>query len=435
MEKQTADILSIADLLEEFVQAEKEILNSHHIRHPTTIGSMYEGLTEAVLNNSIFDGLGLKVIKNSFIKGSKTEFDIMLVEGKGTQIPYSERYEYSPEHVIAVIQVKKKLFSKDIKEGYANLQFIVDHYYHVEPEPFMIRLLRDGFRAICNKDITARELDELSITEEGIYRTLVVESKLPVRILWGYNGFSSEFKFRESFMEYLAENTTNDPHNIIGGFGPHNFPNLIICGKYTMMKQNGMPSGTALNKDNWWHFYTSSSYNPTYFFLELIWTRLSYKYQELTMDIFGEDLTIEPVKRFLDCRIGQLNGTNGWDFNYYESSNKSLKEHSKVAEWKPVELDEKQHVIIQELCNDGMIDLDKDEELESFIVEGGFYNSLTEFIEKLKETKLVFVEDNKLKLLTDQCRCLILPDGRFVAADDRSGRLTRWFLKEFGKRD
>lgn len=429
MKNQKHDILSISDLLKEFVNAEREILNKHHIKHPTTIGTMYEGLTEKIVNSSIFEGLGLKVIKNSFIKGCATEFDIMLVEGEGDKVPYTERFEYDAGQIIAIIQVKKKLFSKDIVEGFTNLQFIIDHYDHVSPEPFMLRLLNDGFRGICQKDISSIKTGDYNFYEEGVYNTLVTEAKLPVRILWGYNGFSSEYTFRKAFVDYLGDNISTGS-NVIGGFGPHNFPNLIICGNFTMMKQNGMPTAAAIQKDNWWPFFTSSAYNPTYFFLELIWTRLSYKFEQLPMEIFGEDLTVEPVKRFLDCRVGLLNGSKGWEYNYWETKSKSLKEHSEIVDWQPVELDEKQHVIVQELCKIGIIHLDTDEELESFIIEGGLYTSLNEFLNKLKETKLVYIENNKLKLLTDQCQCVILPNGKFIAADNKSGRLTRWVRKE-----
>ncbi len=118
-------ISSLADLLNEFVLAEKEILNQQNIKHPPTIGAMYEGLTKDVLEKSIFSELNLEVIKNSFIKGSNTEFDVMLVAGDGYKIPHTDSYTYDPQNVIVVIQVKKNLHSKDIKEGYRNLQFIV----------------------------------------------------------------------------------------------------------------------------------------------------------------------------------------------------------------------------------------------------------------------------------------------------------------------
>ena len=424
-------ISTLADLLNEFVLAEKEMLNQQNIKHPPTIGAMYEGLTKEVLEKSIFSKLNLKVIKNSFIKGSNTEFDVMLVEGDGCNIPHTDSYTYDPENVIVVIQVKKNLHSKDIKEGYKNLQFIVDYYQNVEPKPHMIRQFRDGFRSICRKDITAKQAGELSTYEEGVYNTLKLESVLPVRILWGYNGFSNEYAFRKSFVDYLESNISKDNKNIVGGFGPHNFPNLIICDKYSMMKQNGMPGGVPLNSENWWSFYTSSAYNPTLFFLELIWTRLTYRFKELSMDVFGEDLTVEPIKPFLDCRIKESDGKLGWEYFYYDYKNESLTEHSKVADWSPIELDEKQFVIINELCKKEHIDLTNDDKLEEFIISEGTYTSLASFLEKLKATGLVYVENNKLKLLTDECQCVFLPDGRVVAADNRSGRLSRWALKEF----
>ena len=93
----------------------------------------------------------------------------------------------------------------------------------------------------------------------------------------------------------------------------------------------------------------------------------------------------------------------------------------------------KQHVIISELCNKEVIDLSEDKTLESFVIEGGFYHSLTEFLDEIKKTKLVFIENNKLKLLTDHCQCVILPNGKVVAADNKSGRLTRWIEKNFYK--
>ncbi|MFH6965223.1 DUF6602 domain-containing protein [Flavobacterium plurextorum] len=427
------DITTIADLLNEFVSAETEILNKQDIKHPTTIGTMFEGLTETVLKKSVFKGLNLRVIKNSFISGCDTEFDVMLVEGDGEQIPYTDRYKYMPEQIIAVIQVKKNLYSKDIKEGFSNLQFLIDNFEPKTSEKFIGRLFRDGFRATCRKDITADKAGELTENEDCIFHTLRIEAFLPVRIIWGYNGFASEFSFRESFFEYLKANLTTDLNNKIPGFGPHNFPNLIFCGQYSMIKQNGMPFSCPIQIENWWPFYTSSSYNPTKFFLEAIWTRLSYKFEQLPMDIFGEDLTMEPVNRFLDCRIKEYEGNYGWEYNYFTMSKKSLKEHIDAAEWQPVELDMIQNVIVSVLCKKEEIDLTTDTKLESFVMEEGLYKSLSDFVEKLKSTGLVFVENNKLKLLTDQCQCAILPNGKFVAGENKSGRFTNWFMREIAK--
>ena len=426
------DISTISQLIQQFVSAEKESLNNQNIKHPTTIGSMYEGLTQEILNRSIFKGLGLRVVTNSFIEGYDVEFDVMLVVGSGKQLPYTNRYEFKPESVIAIIQVKKNLYSKDLKEGYQNLQFIVDNYDDVKPTRYHARILRDAFRAICRKDISSNSVDTLFQNELLIYDTLRIESILPVRIVWGYNGFSNEYNFRKSFLDYLEQNISSDVLNKIPGFGPHNFPSLIICNKYSFIKHNGMPFGFPALEDNWWPFYTSSSYNPTYFFLEAIWSRLSYIFEILPMDIFGEDLSMEPTNRFLDVRIKKVKGHLGWEFNYFNLKKKTLSENVKSKDWEPVQLDETQHAIVSELCKKGEIDFLKDEDLETFITMSN-YSSVEQFIDQLKETGLVFLEKNKLKLLTDQCQCVMLPDGKFYAGENKSGRLTNWVKKEMKK--
>lgn len=424
-------ITTLAELLQEFIKANVEILNKEDVSHPTSIGDMFEGLSKNIINRSIFEGLNLKVVKNSFIAGCKTEFDVMLVEGDGEQLPFTDRYRYKPEQVIVVLSVRKNLYSKDIKEGFENLQFIVDHYDDKPMEPFMGNLFRDGFRAICQKDISAFKLKTLTEEEEFIWHTLRIEALLPVRILWGFNGFASEQNFRKSLNDYLNENITTDEKDKKGGFGPHNFPNLIICDKFSMMKQNGMPFGVPISETKWWPFYTTSSYNSIYFLLEVIWTRLSYKYKQLPMDIFGEDLKMEPTTRYIDGRIKKTGTNYGWEYNYLHLSEKTLREHIEVSQWEPALLDKPQYIVMNILCKKD-IDLANDKDLEKFILSEG-YSSLNDFIEKLKTTGLVYEESQKLKLLTDMCGCVMLPDGRSVAGENKSGRLSRWVYNEVEK--
>ena len=113
-------------------------------------------------------------------------------------------------------------------------------------------------------------------------------------------------------------------------------------------------------------------------------------------------------------------------------SDKELKANTEVLQWQPVTLDRTQYVIIEQICNRGEINLDTDKDLEPFVIKGN-YLSLANFLGKLTETGLVYIENKKLKLLTDQCQCLILPDGRTVAGENKSGRLTNWVMKEIAK--
>jgi len=427
------DISTIADLLDEFVLAEREILNKQDIKHPPTIGAMYEGLTEDILKKSLFEGLNLRVVKNSFISGCDKEFDVMLTVGEGQQIPYTHSFKYLPEQVIAVVQVKKNLYAKDIKEGFSNLQFLAANYSPEASERFTAVLFRDAFRTLCRKDITSYKAGTLTNHEASIFNTLIIEALLPVRIIWGYNGFASEYSFRESFSEYLQANTTTDLNDIIHGFGPQNFPSLIFCGPYSMIKLNGMPFGSTLKEENWWPFYASSSYSTAKLLLEAIWTRLTYKFEHLSVKIFGEDLTMQPINRFLDCRVKESEGNYSWQYNYYDLDNDILKRYVEPLNWEPAELDIIQHAVIAELCIKKEIDLSADQRIELFVTRNGLYKSLDDFLEKLKSTELVFFENSKLKLLTDNCRYAVLPNGKFVAGENKSGRFTRWFNKEIAK--
>jgi hypothetical protein len=36
---------------------------------------------------------------------------------------------------------------------------------------------------------------------------------------------------------------------------------------------------------------------------------------------------------------------------------------------------------------------------------------------------------NQMELITDRCQPAILPDGRFAAGEDNTGRMTRWIAR------
>lgn len=113
------DIYSISNLLEALAQQEIELLKASGISHKPTIGNMYEGLTADIVTKSLFKGLNLTVARNSFIAGSQTEYDIILAEGAGVPIRYSEhQFTFEPKQVLAVIQVKKNLYGSEVKYSY-----------------------------------------------------------------------------------------------------------------------------------------------------------------------------------------------------------------------------------------------------------------------------------------------------------------------------
>lgn len=424
------DIHSLSDLLYALAKQENEVLKSYGIQHRPTIGNQYEGLTAEILNKSIFGDLHLTVARNSFIEGSNTEYDIILADGTGMSVKYSERqFVFKPQQVLAVIQVKKNLYGAEVKDSYENLATIAPIYYGKPTEEYVCRWATTSVRNSLGKHVSAYKKGELSLDEEYLYHTLVTDPQIPVRIVLGYNGYSSETNFRKGIVEYLetCKTTANARKN---GYGPNDMPNLIICEDFSCVKITGSPFCPLYNPSNngWWNLLGTSSYNPMYFLLETIWTKLSYKYQ-LPSILFGEDLKTPCLSPFLDAKIHKDKGTPiGWDYGYKVMTSQELSQNNIIEEWEPVEIDKAQWVILGELGKKGSVCIKDNKDLEHFVIQGG-YSDLNDFIDKLLATRLVTIDSDNLKLLTYQCDRVCVK-GKWYAAENVTGRLTNWAMTQ-----
>lgn len=424
------DIYSLSDLLYALAKQENEVLKSYGIQHRPTIGNQYEGLTAEILNKSIFCDLHLTVARNSFIEGSNTEYDIILADGTGMSVKYSERqFVFKPQQVLAVIQVKKNLYSAEVKDSYENLATIAPLYYGKPTEECVRRWATTSVRNSLGKHVSAYKKGEFSLDEEYLYNTLVTDPQIPVRIVLGYNGYSSETNFRKGIVEYL-ENCKTTANARKNGYGPNDMPNLIICEDFSCVKITGSPFCPLYNPSNngWWNLLGTSSYNPMYFLLETIWTKLSYKYQ-LPSILFGEDLKTPCLSPFLDAKIHKDKGTPiGWDYGYKVMTSQELSQNKIIEEWEPVEIDKAQWVILGELGEKGSVCIKDNKDLECFVIQEG-YSDLNDFIDKLLATRLVTIDSDNLKLLTYQCDRVCVK-GKWYAAENVTGRLTNWAMTQ-----
>ncbi len=420
-------ITTIAELVEKFRIKEAETLKKQKINHGPTIGAMYEGLTKEVLNSSIPLELDLRVVSGFVVDGKggqSKEIDCMLVTGEGEQIPHTDKYKYHIHDVVAVISVKKNLYSADLQDAYENLLSLKEL---VVPRDLKRELLIDAYKQITGSfPPPHQDVKSLSLQKEMIYHALVTKLLYPIRIVMGYGGFASEEKFRKSFLNYLKKNLLKQ------GYGPVSLPDLIVCKNFSLIKLDGMPYAARMT-DDYWHLYASYSYNPTLLLLQIIWTRLSYFYG-LPSEIFGDDLSMEILKPFLSCKCIEKDGRQGWDYRHIPLSEKKLKATEPEEKWEPAFLDLIQFTTINELCKKGYIDIQEKEFIE-YIMSSGY--TVEKFLQSLIDTRLVTIEDNKLLLLTRNCRTAILPDGSLVAGEDISGRLSRWvsnYMKERTKK-
>lgn len=421
-------INTLSDLLKSFVEAEKSALNKYNIKHRPTIGEMYEGLTMELVNRSIFSGLNLVVSTQSFIEGCDTEFDVILAEGDGETVPYTTSKKYQPSQVIAVFQVKKTLTSKELRDSYDNLKQVAK-VFHDNITDMDASMVSDSLIHICHKEMAAYNKGQLTPQEESIYHTLVMDSFFPLRIILGYNGYKTEEGLRDAFVNFIDDNTSTATTKKTG-FSPLTFPNLIISDGFSLVKLTGCPYCAPLKEaDGWWEVVSSTHNNPMRILLEMLWTKLAYRFHNLPQELFGDDLETELFSAFLTAKIhlDTVGDPIGWDFGYTYIKEKNLIQNSGFREWTPAIVDKAQATVLNRLGHHD-IDISQDKDLERFVLQNG-YASIQDFITSLEKLGFVTLDGNVLKLLTKQLAQVISPDGNIYAADDYDGRLTRWSMK------
>lgn len=426
-------IETISDFLESFKRHALNKIKEREsdIKHRPTIGNIFEGLTSSLLQKSIFKGLNLKIVEQSFIYNDSgkisPEMDCLLVVGEGIKISFTNQYKYHIKDVIAVIQVKKKLYANSIDDSYHNLNSVINIYEPRKVENYVNLALRDSYKSIASKELPNTERQKtLADKEILLYHYLGMEAIYPLRIVIGYYGYKNEFDLREGFFKKIEELVKDGP---IKGYSPISFPNLIICGNNTIVKNNGMPIGVPFNNtDYYWPILLSSHGKPMYYLLELIWTRLSYKF-EIDSKIFGDDFHYDQMNPFISCKERKIGNDNwAWEYSYHVINRKKLYEPFVKEEWKPVELNKSQFTVLNRISRSGAIDLYKDKQLNDFLENEN--EELSTFIDKLITTRLVYIDEGKMNLLVDELLIVFSPDGKIYGGENKNKRMTKYFMKQ-----
>jgi hypothetical protein len=343
------------------------------------------------------------------------------------------------------VQVKKRLFTDELDSAYQNLRSVRNLVsVGAFPED---RLFRDAHRSILRSDPDIYEdIAQLPVWKLQVGLALFIESVTPIRVVLGYHGFSSETNFREAFLGYLSSRKG------VRGYGPADFPSLIISGGYSLIKLNGMPysvpvantqaelyaaygmpnlaEGAPISTDLW-PLYASYADNPMLLLLELIWTRITHR-KQISFPGFGPDLNLEILKLLLLAKAIEQDGKVGWYYEYFALPPDILDRLPAKANWQPIELDLGQATVLGVLIlkeNSGVItgvDKNSPDLLREF---ENLPFSLDDSIAYLRRVGLVSLEDQKLRVLTRECKIANLPDGRIVAGEDISGRFSNWLTK------
>ena len=180
---------------------------------------------------------------------------------------------YDLPNVIAIIEVKKNLYSSELISAYNNL---LSPYSDVRAEKeYWSDYLKESFKLLTHKHLYSlftQDFNHLTTNEQYLAFSLDHDNQLPVRIIFGYDGFASEHSLRESFLDHLENVSKSEDVNRTKGYAPYNFPNLIMCGDNCLLKLNGMPYAMVFegelphvvpdtDRQDWLPVYGSSSKN------------------------------------------------------------------------------------------------------------------------------------------------------------------------------
>jgi len=307
----------VADLLQALARKEAEMLAAYDIAHAPTIGAMYEGLTSKVLNAAMPPSLDLRVVSGFVTAGKgKTsgEIDCMVVRGTGEVIPNTSKYKWPVQDVVAVVEVKKTLYSAGLADAYETLRDARNIFRTQVREVGSQGPARDvsavyeAFRNITGRTLTTfAEVEALPERLRLMFHTLVAELISPVCVMFGYQGFASEKNFRDSFSQFLAERRTQHGYRVLG------MPQLCISNGYSLVKLNGYPIFAPMVNDEWWPILASSTTNPLQFLLAQLWFRIeSFVGCATPWDTLSLDNSLTP---FLSARVIEADGQIGWQFH------------------------------------------------------------------------------------------------------------------------
>lgn len=427
-------IRTIADLLLQLKERESLKLESAGIRHAPTIGDMYEGLSRHLLSLALPGAPDLQLASGFIVDdsgGISGQIDCMVVRGHGTKVPYTNDFKWHVKDVIAVIEIKKSLYGRDLTDAFDHL-----HEVHTLEFDYLQSRWQRGDSVDATPAVKAfaeltgiagpRNNEEIASMDPRmrlVFQTLVHEQLQAIRIIFGFGGYQSEGNFRKAVAGIIEKQVG------ILGRGVLAFPQLITSGRYSLFKANGMPFSNSMI-DGKWPFCSSSSANPILLMLEYIWTRLEREYQ--TSAPWGEDLESVVSRSLLLARPDQQGEGIGWRYTITEGGRRES-DDSDYSDWEPVRLTPAQFIVIQRLCDGQPVRLDDTAMLEYLQLNG---IDADDFKEGLLWTRLVALRGDELQLITEECQCIILPNGEFIAGENNTGRLTRWlerWLEQNGK--
>jgi hypothetical protein len=424
-------ITTLAALLEALRNAEAEVLKKHDIKHGPTIGDMYEGLTRDILSRAIPSELGLKVVEG-FIEGlngeKSNQADVLLVRGEGRQIPYTEKFIWPIQNVLAIFEVKKTLYADSLADAFAKMRKVSELHKSFEASNGYngkdVAFGHKNFAKLTGFYPRLSEVDNLPDPLPLIHYSMLLEQLAPIRIILGYEGFVDEEGLRKGIVKLLLDNGAGANRGFLS------LPSLVICRQASVIKSNGMPYYCPLNDYNeWWYTMASNSENPTKLILEAIWTKISAEMPvSLPMD---DSLDQERFFPFMRQKFVQVKNDgviqSGFAFECFESLPHN--DANEQPAWQPHDADMVESVTLMRAAQKGSVTVD-DPHFENFAVENG--TTAKDVLISLVRKRILAWTDitqRTAKPIENSFATVFTPDGKSVLSD-QTALLGLWTQNE-----
>ncbi|MGJ8757441.1 DUF6602 domain-containing protein [Acinetobacter sp. HC8-3S] len=355
------------------------------------------------------------------------QIDCMLVCGEGKQFGITDQYFYDIENVLCVFEVKKTLSKKDFSDAVNHLGNIrkafaeqFEHKLKNEAYDPDVSVIGRRFSQLTGKAAPANYMGIHNLPEnEGIlFYTLVQEFYAPLTIIHGYGGYATEKGIRKALIDIIEEKKTKDGK----GIGIPAIPSLIISGNFSLIKGNGLPF-LGIYPGNKWAAVLSTRYNSAKLILELIWSKISVRFN-IRMP-YNDGLYLESLEPLLVAEVSREGDKAGWIYNCIEPSEKFLL-RSDDRLWAPVTIGKSEVTAINLMaCKGGYLQLDK--ELDEYF-KSNYKITIEELRDSLISTKLFMTSNESIRPIDSQIYLITCDDGSGFVASERD-RLDIWCMQ------
>lgn len=408
-----------SELLEKFIEIERQELSKIDMPHMPTLGSAYEEITKHSIDQNFIipKGLNLKVVSGFIsVDGEMLpqQIDGMLVYGSGIKYGRTTEFIYPIDQVLCIFEVKKTLTKSDYIDAFDHLRIIRKKYAEYfesklkdarfEPE---ISKASMHFSQITGRDAPKyyRDINSLSKPDRILFYALVQESLAPSSIIHGYGGYTTESGMRNAFLDILSEKGQVSGH----GLGVPSLPTLVITNNISIVKSNGMPF-LGINKQKQWAALVSMRDNAARIMLEIIWSKIS-----LFFDVkmpWGDDSHIENMAPLLYAIPMEKNDEVGWLYKSVEMKEGELKKREFLQEWNPERIDEDLKSVFNIMLFYGgyvhMSDIaqvadkfnETADELINKITSMFLFKQVGDYIRPIDSIMLMVTDDNNISYLT-----------------------------------